>query len=322
MWKPRAVTAPVLAALALLGATLAAPACTTLRPDRCGADAAGDPTSERDEVLVKHLLRALLTDDFKAFQRLQPTESQYVTLAWRFGASQADDMMSVIRDPAPAEASFQATRAMLGAAGLDVRTAPRCTRKVAAREDEPRFYTLDVAIGHATDAKHLTVNVFDSGGRASLVGPLEGPGLGLSLARLLDLMEGFVAAVEGAAERPAQVAAAKAYTAAHGQEYHLLKDELVRLVSADPSKVVKHLAQIQLRSQAVQERLEKLTGSLTVDDPLHAAVLEFFGTDFGGASDEPKPDPMEPPLVPEGPFIPESRNPVTQPPELQPTPND
>lgn len=182
-WMPR----PALVALAAVAlATIAATTgCASMTRERCASesapaagtygDAALEPLTERDQQLVKRLVRALHTDDFAGFERLQPTESQYLTLSWRFGAAQADALMGFVRDREGARAHFDELRRALADRGLDARTATRCARRYATRPDEPRLYTIDVAFGDGASALHLSAEVFDSSGHASFVGRVMRP---------------------------------------------------------------------------------------------------------------------------------------------------
>jgi len=175
----------VIALAALTLSALVTPGCASMSRERCGAastpahgtygDAEPEPLTERDALLVKRLVRALYTDDFAAFERLQPTESQYVTLAWRFGSVQADELMRFVRDRDGARAHFAAIRKVLADRGLDARTSTRCSRRYPTRADEPRLYTLDIALGEGDATLHLSAEVVDSSGHASFIGPVLRP---------------------------------------------------------------------------------------------------------------------------------------------------
>ncbi|MFO0750084.1 MAG: hypothetical protein U1F43_31100 [Myxococcota bacterium] len=287
MRRVHAVSA--LLALALVASSTG---CATIGRERCSGDGPGEASSERDQVLVKRLLRSLFSDDFAAFQRLQPTESQYVTLAWRFGHEEADRMMSVIREPTQAATVFQATRTRMMAAGVDVRTAARCTRRIDTRADEPRFYTLDLAFGEGAATQHITADVFDSGGRVSLVGSLGKPGAGAKMDHMLDLMEGFITILEGKAERLAKLTALRAYSAAHKQELHDIQHEIQALMSDDPTSLMSTFGRLADRTSDLSTRTTAAMEQTLSDDELRDVVFDFFGTT--PTQDEPPPDEPKP----------------------------
>lgn len=292
------------AVLAALVIAASQAGCATIGRERCAGDAPGEATTERDQVLVKRLLRTLFTDDFAAFQRLQPTESQYVTLAWRFGTGEADEMMSVIREPAPAATAFQAVRTRMAEAKVDVRTATRCTRRIDERDDEPRFYTLDISFGEGASAQHVRADAFDSGGRVSIVGPLGGPGVAASMSRMIGLMEGLAAILERPGTHDQRVALARAYVEAHKGELRDAQREVQDQMQGDPEAISRNAQRFAQRTVKVAERVGKQLDALPDGDPLKVVITDFFGTAPSEPMPEPTPEPT-PTVRPDDPPLPE-----------------
>lgn len=271
-------------------------ACASVRRPRCPADAQGDAASERDELLVKHLIRSFYHDDFAAFQRLQPTESQYATLSWRFGAAAADAMMGVIRDPVTAKEQFEAKRQELSAQGIDPRTARRCTRVVARHADEPRVYTIDIAFGEGTGATHLRADVFDSEGRVAMVGGFARPGLASVMNELYALTEGFFNIIFELGPDPSKaLPALRAFRDENLARYQSLLEIARRATLAHPEEVAGAYHEMTQRMLALLARWKEMQAQLEglQQDPEFQAILSAFTGIEAAPEPLPTPTPSE-----------------------------
>ncbi len=291
----------------VLSALAVTSGCASMTRERCGvapAPAAGtfgdapvEPLTERDVVLVKRLVRSLAQDDFPAFERLQPTESQYVTLAWRFGAARADELMAFVRDRQAAQAHFAAVRAALTERGLDARTAPRCTRRYHTRPDEQRIYMIDVALGDADQAVHLTAEVLDSSGHASLIGPVTRDSLAGLIDQLFDLAEGYLDVIEAAPEPAAALTPARAYVTKHAARYRSLQQAINEAIPSAGAQSGDALQALTRRTIALSVRWQQVAPALT-NDPAFLALMTELGAPSGVGALAPSTWSDEPELTP------------------------
>lgn len=285
-------------ALALLAiATVAASGCASMTRERCDGDAPGDPASDHDALLVKRLVRSLFMDDVAAFERLQPTETQYVTLAWRFGAERADRLLGFARDGAEVRRHFAALRKDLAARGVDPRTAARCTRRFQTEAADPRLYMIDVALGEGERAVHLSGTVLDSSGHASLVGPLGLGALSGLVHALFDLAEGFVSLMERHQRDPAAAEReGRAYLERHAARHRQLQAELGRAIEAGGEPDMAFVTALVERQMALAKRWSAV---LEGHPELQALVDELGVSDGIGTVMPVTPDgPV--PVVPDG----------------------
>lgn len=198
--------------------------------ERCDMDArsVGAPAEDEDVKIVQRLLLALSTDDFRGFQNLQPTQSQYLAYAWRHGTERADALVDVIQKPDIARREFGALVTRLRGAGIEARSADRCTRRLAWDPKTHDRYDLMVLFGK----ERLTVPIYASSERLSVAGR---PDLDLSTARvflfrLLAIGTDLVERMERATTRDGALAQAEGFAKAHAAELPKLDAEAVSLV--------------------------------------------------------------------------------------------
>jgi len=266
-------------------------ACASIRRPHCPSDAPGEAASERDELLVKLLVRSFYQDDFELYQQLQPSESQYTTLAWRFGAAEADTLMDVIRRPDEAQKVFEAKRGELVAKGIDARSAARCTRVVASREDEARIHTLDVTFGDASDGEHVRLEVFDSGGRAAMLGGFARPSLTTTLQEVFAIAEGFFGIVFELGTDPAKaLPALRAFRDEHLLRYQALQEEVRRATIEHPEEVAESYHALVQRIRGLEDKWEAAKERLgaLASNPEFTSILDEFAT--APAANTPAPD--------------------------------
>jgi hypothetical protein len=184
-------------ALLLTGALAATSGCATLGREDCttAQKALGEPATREESALVQSLLVALSTRDYDAFQALQPSQHQYLAVAWRHGAARADALARAVQQPGAARRAFTELGDRFVTADLEPRLTPRCTRRMTVNGAQGHsVYALSVDVGPFA----VAVPVHKSADRTSLAGApvLETPlnldtvarAVGLQVA-LLNLLE-------------------------------------------------------------------------------------------------------------------------------------
>lgn len=203
------------------GLVIGTSACGPVMPqvrERCDADARriGAPVDDAEILLVQNLLRMLSTDDFRAFQALQPTQSQYLAYAWLHGAKQADELVGIIQHPDSARNEFGELVKRLRAAGIEARSADRCTRRLAWDPKATDRYDLVVAVGK----ERLTVPIYATSERLSVAGALdlELSGARIFLFQALALAADYTERLERAATKEAALASIEAFSRDHAAD--------------------------------------------------------------------------------------------------------
>ncbi|MBI3178798.1 MAG: hypothetical protein HYZ27_04015, partial [Deltaproteobacteria bacterium] len=234
----------------------------------------GSPAEDADIKLVQRLLLALSTDDFAGFQTLQPTQSQYLAYAWRHGPAHADALVEVIQEPDSARRDFGALVARLRGAGIEARSAERCTRRLAWDPQALDRYDLVVVF----DKERLTVPIYASSERLSVAGR---PDLDRSAARLflfktLAIATDLVERMERAASRDGALAQAEGFAKAHAADLPKLDAEAVPLAElmTEPRTaelVAQAMRVLSARWQAVVDRFPGVEG----DARFQAAMTPF-----------------------------------------------
>jgi hypothetical protein len=137
-------------ALLLTGSLAAAPGCATFGREDCSGPQRmlGEAVTREESALVQGLLIALSTRDFEAFQALQPSQHQYLAVAWRHGATRADALARAVQRTGEARRAFTELGDRFVAAGLEARLSPRCTRRMPVNGDKRHpLYALSVDVG-------------------------------------------------------------------------------------------------------------------------------------------------------------------------------
>ncbi len=156
-------------ALLLTGALAAAPGCATFGREDCSnaQRGFGAPVTREESALVQSLLVALSTRDFQAFQALQPSQQQYLSVAWRHGTARADVVARAVQQTGASRRAFGELGDRFALAGLEPRSAHRCTRRMTVNGDPSHpLYALSVDVGPFA----LALPVHTSADRASLAG--------------------------------------------------------------------------------------------------------------------------------------------------------
>ncbi len=244
--------------------------------ERCDDDArtVGRAAEDEDIKLVQRLLLALSTDDFAGFQTLQPTQSQYLAYAWRHGTERADALVEVIQKPDDARREFGALVTRLRGAGIEARSADRCTRRLAWDPKASERYDLMVLFGQ----ERLTVPVLASSERLSVAGR---PDLDLSAARvflfeLLGIATDLVEHLERATTRDAALMQAEAFAKARAADLPTLDRKAVPLAELVSSPGMAEMSSRAMRDLATrwQTVLARFAG--IQEDPRFEAALAPF----------------------------------------------
>jgi hypothetical protein len=187
------------AAAALVACALPAAGCASFGRETCNSTqlTLGESPAHEDTKVIQRLMIALSTRDFESFTAMQPSQSQYVAVAWRHGGERADAMASVLQHPGQARREFMALVERFDHAGLEPRRAERCTRRMTVNGEAAHpLYALTVDVGPFA----LAVPVYRSTDRTSLAGQpvVEDPVMVDTMARAVMLQVGLLKQFEKA----------------------------------------------------------------------------------------------------------------------------
>jgi hypothetical protein len=219
------VAAFVLAALQ----ALAFSGCATFGREACEPSqrALGVTPTPDEQALVQRLLVALSTRDFEAFQSLQPSQQQYLAVAWRHGEARADSLARAIQRVGESRRAFTELGDRFVENGLEARRATRCVRRMAVNGDASHpLYALSVDVGPFS----VAVPVYRSADRTSLAGsPVVEEALHLdTMARAVGLQVGLLALLERANRAEEALLLLGDYLAEHAAAVSTLRERLAQ----------------------------------------------------------------------------------------------
>jgi len=223
--------------LALAATLMAATGCSTLGREVCDDAqlAFGQSPEHEDTKVVQRLLIALSTRDFKGFTAMQPSQSQYLAVAWRHGAARADAISAAVQQPGDSRRDFVALVDQFEKAGLEARRSGRCTRRMVinGQQDHP-LYALSVDFGRFA----MAVPVFQSADRTSLAGHpiVESPLILDTLSRAVVLQVALLETLERARLDPEALLLLKDFLADHAQDIDFLKARMAQTPWGDVEK--------------------------------------------------------------------------------------
>ncbi len=287
----RSALARPAALLVVANLGLSSGACATLGRERCeeAQMAFGVTPEHEDTKVVQRLLIALSTRDYDAFNAMQPSQSQYLAVAWKHGADRADAIAAAVQRPGEARRDFAALAGRFDAAGLEPRMAGRCTRKMAVSGEERHpLYALSVDFGPLA----MAIPVYQSTDRTSLAGSpvVEAPVVVDTMARAVQLQVGLLTSLERAQLEAEALVLLDDYLTEHEAELTLIRERVQETSwsAIEESTLSRLLAPFHAdygrRWQALQTRFPRLFET----DRFQSFLRLFYP--------EPAPTP-EPPVV-------------------------
>ncbi len=223
---PRAAL-PYAAALVVAALGASTTACATLGRERCEdpQTALGATPAHEDTKVVQRLLIALSTRDFDAFSAMQPSQSQYLAVAWKHGAERADAIAAAVPRPRAPPPALAARGAPVDTARRAPPLAGRCTRKMAVSGEEKHpLYALSVDFGPLA----MAIPVYQSTDRTSLAGSpvVEAPVVIDTMARAVQLQVGLLTSLERARLETEALVLLDDYLNDHDAELTLIRERV------------------------------------------------------------------------------------------------